>query len=77
MTIKSTVSKTPCEKKELPFPKLIQEIKWPGNIALAVSSSTAFQVAGSSLGFYYSRINPRSWQDYEGSVCLENDKDCC
>lgn len=72
MPIKSTVSDTPCKKKELPFPKLIQETKHPKNIALVVNSSGSCTIiAGCNLGMKF-RYSMDLWHDFIGSVCLEN-----
>lgn len=82
MTIKSTLSKTSCEKKELPFPKLMQNRQ--GAVFFCPDRYTSLKVSSTlspplDIGRYQgcAYCDQYEWKDYKGSVCLENDKDCC
>lgn len=77
MAIKSTVSDTPCKKKELPFPKLMVRESNPFTIVLFNSKFTGTIVAGKGkvrggVGFYGRNFSDSAFKDYKGSVCLEN-----
>ena len=74
--MKSIVSNEVCEKKELPYPKLMIGI-YSGNIILCTNSTKAVYlyyrdgngVLGTDVTDKYS-----NFKDFNGSVCLQNDE---
>jgi hypothetical protein len=77
MTIRSTVSCKPCTPKALPFPKLMKH-KDNGRIVLFTTEARGVVVlrgTGSyNIGELHTNWAPSYYEDYTGSVCLENEK---
>lgn len=78
MTIKSTVSDTPCKKRELSFPKLMHS-KRSTAILLFYSERNGVIVSGitrskHTVGFSWGAWPMEDFEDYKGSICLENDQ---
>lgn len=75
--IKSHASPSPCQKKELPFPKLMIHYN-NGRIILFTSQSEGVVVnRGTILSSFHVGEYSKGWtsvlyRDYKGSVCLEN-----
>ena len=76
--MKSVASNDKCEKKELPFPKLMVS-KETKQVVLFISECKGTRVgcgnldSGAKLGTYKDCWISRSFEDYTGSVCLNND----
>lgn len=74
--MKSTTSNRPCQAQALPFPKLMKS-KSDGLIVFFNSRDHGIVVGNPrgrwGVGSYSSSWNTGVFEDYEGSVCLEND----
>lgn len=76
MAIKSCVSADPCEKKELPFPKLMKSAKTENVVFFNKEFEGILLSPGTKcyeIGEYSKEWTMVDFKDFKGSVCLEND----
>ena len=79
--MKSVLSKSCCEKKEKPFPKLMvgNDYLTKGVIILFNNKNTGVVVNSNNnkyrLAEYSTSWTPQYYSDYEGDVCLTNSED--
>ena len=77
MAIKSTTSNDPCEKKELPYPKLMTR-EGTGLIVLMSGNGKGTVIKETSLsravGAFSNDLDPSYFTDYVGTVHLTNEE---
>lgn len=76
--MKATVSTTPCKEK-LPYPKLMFLKSDPNLIVLFEKKQHGVCIKNKKnpyvIGYYADDwLTEENWEDFTGSVCLENDK---
>jgi hypothetical protein len=75
--MKSKIKRRKSEKKELPFPKLMESNQNEGLVVLFTSQNVGVAVAQGDQGFHVIGHTSNSWNmfsfgDYDGKVILKN-----